>query len=98
MTKVQYARAQLSRRGQEGYLKLGGFNFMEGSRSAKTAKINTLENFPLYGRCKHRLQARDVQMEDEQAYGDTTEVCLLYVPAHDTSHQSIAVVEMFQRD
>ena len=39
-----------------------------------------------------------VQMEAGQAYGDTTEVCLLYVPAYDTPHQSIAVVEMFQRD
>ena len=39
-----------------------------------------------------------VQMEAGQAYGDTTEVCLLYVPVHDTPHQRIAIVEMFQRD
>ena len=52
----------------------------------------------LHTRCKHSPQARDVQIEDGQAYRDTTEVCLLYVPAHDTPHQSIAIVEMFQRD
>ena len=37
-------------------------------------------------------------MEDRPAYRYTTEVSLLYVPAHDTPHQSIAVVETFQRD